>query len=88
MANFLAIDGPPGPSMAATDGPLCRKWSPTIFRFERPSYIFAHTLRLTFMHVSEISIFTGYSQWLASLLGIALALAMNEENDDDAMSYL
>ena len=29
MANCVAIDGPPGPSMAAMDGPLCRKWSPT-----------------------------------------------------------
>ena len=29
MANFVAIDGPPGPTMAAMpDGPLCRKWSP------------------------------------------------------------
>ena len=28
-ANYVAIDGPPGPSMAAMDGPLCRKWSPT-----------------------------------------------------------
>ena len=28
-ANYVAVDGPPGPSMAAMDGPLCRKWSPT-----------------------------------------------------------
>ena len=27
-ANYVAVDGPPGPSMAAMDGPLCRKWSP------------------------------------------------------------
>ena len=26
-ANCVAIDGPPGPSMAAMDAPLCRKWS-------------------------------------------------------------
>ena len=26
--NYVAVDGPPGPSMAAMDGPLCRKWSP------------------------------------------------------------
>ena len=25
MANFVAIDGPPGPTMAAMDGPLCRR---------------------------------------------------------------
>ena len=29
-ANYVAVDDPPGPSMAAMDGPLCRKWSPTI----------------------------------------------------------
>ena len=28
MANYVAVDGLPGPSMAAMDGPLCRKWSP------------------------------------------------------------
>ena len=28
MANFVAIDGPPGPTMAAMDSPLCHKWSP------------------------------------------------------------
>ena len=28
-ANYVAIDAP-GPSMAAMDGPLCRKWSPII----------------------------------------------------------
>ena len=28
MANCVAVDGPPGPTMAAMDGPLCRKWSP------------------------------------------------------------
>ena len=27
-ANYVAVDGPPGPSMAAMDGPLCCKWSP------------------------------------------------------------
>ena len=27
-ANYVAVDGPTGPSMAAMDGPLCRKWSP------------------------------------------------------------
>ena len=27
-ANYVAVDGPPRPSMAAMDGPLCRKWSP------------------------------------------------------------
>ena len=27
-ANYVAVDGLPGPSMAAMDGPLCRKWSP------------------------------------------------------------
>ena len=27
-ANYVAVVGPPGPSMAAMDGPLCRKWSP------------------------------------------------------------
>ena len=31
MANLVAIDGPAGPSMAAMDGPLCRKWSPFEF---------------------------------------------------------
>ena len=29
VANYVAIDDPPGSSMAAMDGPLCRKWSPT-----------------------------------------------------------
>ena len=29
VANYVAVDGPPKPSMAAMDGPLCRKWSPT-----------------------------------------------------------
>ena len=28
-ANYVAVDGPPRPSMAAIDGPLCLKWSPT-----------------------------------------------------------
>ena len=28
MANFVAIDGPPRPTMAAMDSPLCHKWSP------------------------------------------------------------
>ena len=28
VANYVAVDVPPGPSMAAMDGPLCRKWSP------------------------------------------------------------
>ena len=28
-ANYVAVDDPPGPSMAAMDGPLCRKWSPS-----------------------------------------------------------
>ena len=28
MANFVAIDGPPGPTMAAMDSLLCHKWSP------------------------------------------------------------
>ena len=28
IANFVAINGLPGPTMAAMDGPLCRKWSP------------------------------------------------------------
>ena len=27
-ANYVAVDGPPGPSIAAMDGPLCRKYSP------------------------------------------------------------
>ena len=27
-ANYVAVDGPPGSSMAAMDGPLCCKWSP------------------------------------------------------------
>ena len=27
-ANCVAVDGPPGPTIAAMDGPLCRKWSP------------------------------------------------------------
>ena len=27
-ASYVAVDGPPGPSMAAMDGPLCRKWFP------------------------------------------------------------
>ena len=27
-ANYVAVDGPPGPSIAAMDGPLCRKCSP------------------------------------------------------------
>ena len=31
VANFPAIDGPLGQSMAATDVPLCHKWSPSIF---------------------------------------------------------
>ena len=31
MADFVAIDGLPGPTMAAMDGPLCRKWSPMNF---------------------------------------------------------
>ena len=26
-ANYVAVDGPPGPIMAAMDGPLCCKWS-------------------------------------------------------------
>jgi len=28
---FAAIDGPPGPSMAAIDGLPCHKWSPRFF---------------------------------------------------------
>ena len=28
MANYVAVDGSPRPSMAAMDGLLCRKWSP------------------------------------------------------------
>ena len=31
MADLVAIDGPAGPSMAAMDGPLCRKLSPINF---------------------------------------------------------
>ena len=27
-AKYVAVNGPPGPTMAAMDGPLCRKWSP------------------------------------------------------------
>ena len=27
-ANYVAVGGPPEPSMAAMDGPPCRKWSP------------------------------------------------------------
>ena len=33
-ANYVAIDGPPGLSMAAMDGPRCRKWSPTSNRLK------------------------------------------------------
>ena len=28
MANYVAVDGPPGSSMAVMDGPLCHKWFP------------------------------------------------------------
>ena len=28
-ANCVAVDGPFGPTMAAMDVPLCRKWSPS-----------------------------------------------------------
>ena len=31
-ANYVAVDGPPGPSIAAMDGPLCRKCSPVASR--------------------------------------------------------
>ena len=31
IADLVAIDGPDGPSMAAMDGPPCRKWSPHLF---------------------------------------------------------
>ena len=31
MASFVAIDGPHGISMAATDGLLCCKWSHQLF---------------------------------------------------------
>ena len=31
VAIFVAVDGPPRPSMAATDGLLCHKWSPSFF---------------------------------------------------------
>ena len=31
MADFVSIDGPPGPTMAAMDGPLCCKWFPHEF---------------------------------------------------------
>ena len=28
-ANYVAVNGPPGPSMATMDDLLCRKWFPT-----------------------------------------------------------
>ena len=34
VANYVAVDGLPGPSMAAMDGPLCRKWFPTTNRLK------------------------------------------------------
>ena len=33
-ANYVAVDGPPGPSMAAMDGPLCRSGPPLANRLK------------------------------------------------------
>ena len=34
VVNYVAVDGLPGPSMAAMDGLLCCKWSPTTNRLK------------------------------------------------------
>ena len=36
VANYVAIDGPPRPSMAAMNGPPCHKWSPLRIRDCKP----------------------------------------------------
>ena len=52
-ANYVAVDGPLGPSMAAMDGPLCRKWSPVASRktvaaaTNRPIYILIDEFEVT-----------------------------------------
>ena len=45
VTNYVAIDGPHGPSMAAMDGLLYHKWSRVASRFRVEKYVAGNTAR-------------------------------------------